>query len=114
VYHSANAEISKDKVYLRVSLGGTEQMPAGYALETKTYFKLGPLEIFRGLLNYSISIVSKYGTLDLMRAHEQSFSPGRVHLILYLNLRLLRRNIKRRICDVRRASEHAGMAGGPR
>jgi hypothetical protein len=98
MFHDTNAEISKDKVYVRLSLGGPtgESKPASYACETKTYFQLGPLEIYRGLLNYSISLFSKYGTLDLMRGHQHSFSPGRFHVIFYLNLRQIRRDIKRR------------------
>jgi hypothetical protein len=99
MYHNAITEISKDKVYLRLSLGGPTQnsKPASYAYETKTYFQLGPLEIFRGLLNYSISLVSRYGSLDLMRAHDQSFCPGRFHVVFYLNLRQIRRDIKRSV-----------------
>jgi hypothetical protein len=98
MFHDVNTEISRDKVYVRLSLGGPagEHKPASYAFETKTYFQLGPLEIYRGLLNYSVSLFSKYGTLDLMRGHQHSFSPGRMHFILYLNLRQIRRDIKRR------------------
>jgi hypothetical protein len=98
MFHDVNTEITRDKVYVRLSLGGPTQnsKPASYAFETKTYFQLGPLEIYRGLLNYSISLFSKYGTLDLMRGHQHSFSPGRMHFILYLNLRLIQRDIKRR------------------
>jgi hypothetical protein len=98
MHRHASVEICKDKIYVHASLGGHPHIarPASYAQETKTYFKLGPLEVFRGLLNHSASLVSQYGTLDLMRAHDQSFCPGRFHVIFYLNLRQIRRDIKRR------------------
>jgi hypothetical protein len=97
MHRHASVEICKDKIYVHASLGGHTHIarPASYAQETKTYFKLGPLEVFRGLLNHSVSLFSKYGTLDLMRGHQHSFSPGRMHFILYLNLRQIRRDIKR-------------------
>jgi hypothetical protein len=104
MYHSVCIEAHKNKVYIRASLGGKEQRPAYYARENKIYLQLGPLEVYRGLNSHAITLYTRHALIDLMRSHSQSCTPGRLHFAFYFDLRLLRRDIKRRIRDFRRAN----------
>jgi hypothetical protein len=97
MFHDAWFEAGKDLFYFRVTLGGKEQTPAGHYYEVKSYIKLGPFEVYRGLYAYSIALAGKFGAADLMLFHSRSPHPKRVQFSIYLMPRQIWRAIKRKV-----------------